>query len=297
MENKKKGLSLFVAVFICLSLVSVTVVSAYTSIPTYKNVNLTVANDDGARFDIFGNDKYNFFSSSQSSGQGLNALHITDDVNNPDGTITNTSNTSGTFYLSDTGGRGWDDDGILMIAVNGSMGSLSNLSIHINSSGYQWTPVTTGTYPAYNNTTYASSRLSETFTESDFASDVKGYNSTWKPCPSVNYAIYDGQNVTTDTNNNNTFHIIFVDLNAGIIGENTKSQSDWNSHLNDIHNQGMIKVTYSVNGLPTNSLLSFNAYAFCNSSNQGQGIRWTNSVNTAGNNSLYTSGYNVASWI
>jgi hypothetical protein len=292
MKNKKQGLSILLAVFMCLSLVSISAVSAYNPISTNKNVNLAVANDNGARFNVVGNNQYNFFSSSQGTGQGLNALHITNSIGSPDGAVVNTQNSSGTFYLSDTGGRGWDDDGILMIAVNGSMASLANLSIHISSSGYQWKPVVTGSYPAYNNTTYNASTLSETFVASDFNSNTTGYNSTWKPCPTANYALYEGQN----TSNTTEFHIIFVDLNAGIIGQGTQSQTDWTNHSADIHDNGMIKVSYSVSGLPSSSLLSFNDYAFCNSSNQGQGIRWTNSINTAGNNSASTSGWNVASW-
>lgn len=294
MKNKKQGLSILLAVFMCLSLVSISAVSAYNPISTNKNVNLAVANDNGARFDIYGNENYNFFSSSQGTGQGLNALHITDIIGRPDGTVgydtASAGSASGTFYLSDTGGRGWDDDGILMIAVNGSMESLANLTIQIGSSGYQWKPVLTGSYPAYNNTTYNASALSETFVASDFNSNTTGYNSTWKPCPTANYALYEGQN----TSNTTEFHIIFVDLNAGIIGQGTQSQTDWNNHT--ANNNGMIKVDYSVSGLPSSSLLAFNAYAFCNSSNQGQGIRWTNSINTAGNNSASTSGWNVASW-
>jgi hypothetical protein len=289
MKNKKQGLSIFLTVFICLSLASVSAVSAYNPIPTYKNVNLTVANDNGARFDIYGNDKYNFFSPTQSAGQGLNALHLTTNINDPYGSVTNVNTTSGTFYLSDTGGRGWDDDGILMIAVNGSMASLSNFAIQINSSGYQWTPVASGAYPAYNNTTYNSLAVSKTFSVSDFNSNVTGYNSTWKPCPYSDYPIYEGQNM----GNTSEFHIIFVDLYAGIIGQNTLSRSDWNNNSANVSNKGMIMVKYAISGLPQGSMVSFNGYAFCNSSNQGQGIRWTNSVNIDGNQGTGTSGYNV----
>lgn len=279
-------------VFICLIMATIGSASAYSSISTNKNVNLVVANDLGARFNINGDNTYNFFSANQNPGQGLNALHIAPDNTTSSGSVKSTNALSGTFFMSDTGGRGWDDDGILMIAVNGSMDDLSNLSITINASGYVWNPVPTGSYPAYNSTTYVST-LNETFNSSDF-SGANGYISTWKPCPTANYPLYEGQDVSQDTQNGNTFHIIFVDCKAGIIGTGTQSSSTWSGKT--AVNNGMVNVTYSVSGLPQSSLLSFNDYAFCNSSNQGQGIRWTNSVNTPGNNSASTSGWYIASW-
>lgn len=285
---RKPSLSLVLVVFFCLA-ATVGTVSAYTQISTNKNVDLTVANN--AKFDVYSNNQYNFFSANQNPGQGLNALHISSDPTNLYGDITNetyTANTPGTFYLTDTGGRGWDDDGILMIAVNGSISELSNLNITITSSGYNWTPVTTGTYPAYNATTRDG--IIQSFTASDFNSNTTGYSSTWKPCPYTNYAIYDGQNVA----NSSEFHIIFVDLHAGIIGSSTLAREDWSSA--NVINNGALEVTYTISGLPSSSMVAFDAYAFCNSSNQGQGIRWTNSVNTDGNRTTGTSGYNIASW-
>ncbi len=59
--------------------------------------------------------------------------------------LTFTTNQSGTFYFSDTGGRGWNDNGILMIAINGTIPD--NFWIHITASGYQWTPLYYTEYP------------------------------------------------------------------------------------------------------------------------------------------------------
>lgn len=292
MGKIKKSNIVIPIVFICLIMATIGSASAYSSISTNKNVNLVVANDLGVRFNINGDNTYNFFSTNQNPGQGLNALHIAPNTGTSAGTVTQTNDNSGTFFMSDTGGRGWDDDGILMIAVNGTMDSLANLSITINASGYVWTPVPTGSYPSYSNTTYLST-LNETFDASDF-NGTSGYISVWKPCPYTDYALYEGQSVSQDNQSGNTFHIIFVDCKAGIIGTNTLSSSTWSGQPNV--NNGMLNVTYSVSGLPQNSLLSFNDYAFCNSSNQGQGIRWTNSVNVLGTNSSATSGWNVASW-
>lgn len=292
MSKFKKPSTYIVAVFLCI--IAAGAVSASMTIPWYQNVNLTVANaNHTVRFQESGipTNTYNYFA-GQSAGQGLNALHISNNnSNNNYGQVTKTHNTTGTFYLSDTGGRGWDDDGILMIAVNGTNASLANLQIQISSAGYNWTPVSTGSYPAYNQTHYTQG-ISETFYGSNFFSDSYSYNSTWKPSTSANYPFYDGQNVTQDQANGNTFHMIFVDLYAGIIGPGT--QSYWKQ--TGINN-GTLQVNYTISGLPQGSLVAFDANAFCNSSNVGTGIHWTNCVNDAGNNSGgTTSGYYVASW-
>lgn len=281
-EFKKPSFSLVLVVFICIFIAAAGIVSASVQIPTYKNVNLSVANDDGVRFQgpNIPSGTYNFFSATQGQTQGYNALHIASDNNTPSGDVTNIDSTSGTFYLTDTGGRGWDDNGILMIAVNGTMPE--NFSIHITSSGYQWTPVSSG-YPSQGALTYVSGSTDETFTLTDFTSS-NGYYSTWKPATAPSYPIYEGQETYDDT-----FHIIFVDLYAGIIGEGT-------SYHESLRDNGALQVNYTISNLPSDSMVAFNAYAYCQSSNQGNGIRWTNSVNTIGNNSLSTSGWNVASW-
>ncbi len=292
---KKPSFSLVLAVVICLSLTA-GIVSAASQIETHRNVNLTVANDEGVRYQEpnIPNGTYNFFNPTQTGG--LNELHISSDSSDAMGDVTNDTATSGssigTFYLTNTGGRGWHDNGILMIAVNGTAEDLSDFSVQINSAGYQWTPVQTGTFPNYSSTNYVQG-ISETFTISDFTGN-NGYNSTWKPCYIANYPLYEGQNVTQDISNNNTFHIIFVDLYAGIIGSNTLSSQTWLGQT--VVNNGALQVNYTISNLPEDSLVAFNTYGYCQSSSQGNGIRWTNSVNNIGNNSLSTSGWNVASW-
>lgn len=289
MKFKKPSLSLVLAVFVCFSLVAAgTVSAAPISLPGYKNVNLNIAND--VKFPVAGSGVYNFFNANQGDSQGLNALHIANntDVTTNYGSVTNTNNSTGTLYLTDTGGRGWDDDGILMIAVNGTIPA--NFSITINSNGYNWTPVLTGSYPTY---TTSRDGISHTFTYTDFNNANIAYTSTWKPSTSSNYPLYDGEIVSSSS----AFSLIFVDLHAGIIGPNTLSTSSWNGNLSNVLYKGALQVNYTINNLPSNSMVTFNDYAFCNSSNQGQGIRWTNAVNQAGNNSGgVTSGYSVASW-
>jgi large repetitive protein len=255
-----------------------------TVISASNNVNLTVANDNGVRFNDYPtgtnqNNTYNYFNPTQSASQGLNALHITTNTSNSAGSVVFTNQTSGTFYLSDTGGRGWDDNGILMLAVNGTISD--NFQITIIASGYQWTPVPTGSYPTFSAITYYPVALNETFYKSDFIYGPE----TWRPCAGTNnyYPIFDGQNMT-DTNN--TFRLMFIDLYAGILGSGTLGQSSFAGQT--IYDNGMIKVQYFITGLSPGQLAAFDDYAYTVSSNQGQGIRWTNRLSASG-----SSGYAV----
>ncbi len=249
---------------------------ASTVIPSNNDVLLRISNDGNARFNDYGNNTYHFFSPGQSGTQGMNALHITTDpITAVGGQITFSESQSSVFYLTDTGGRGWDDNGILMLAVNGTIPD--SFRVNIKASGYQWTPVLTGTYPTFDDITYVPDALNETFTKDDFLYGPQ----IWRPCAAANYPIFDGQDIA-DTGN--TFSILFIDLNAGILGGGTFSQPSFSGQ--SITDNGAIRVEYSFENLPT--LAAFDAYAYTVSSNQGQGIRWTNRLSAAG-----SSGYAV----
>ncbi len=270
---QKKGFT--IAIIVIIAVFSVSIAAGMEVIPSNSDVNLTVSNDGGAWFNDNLDNTYNFFNPSQSASQGLNALHITTDASNSNGQVTISENQSGTFYLTDTGGRGWDDDCILMLAVNGTVPD--DFRVTIKASGYRWVPVPTGTYPAYDTISYIPVALQETFTKGDFLYGPQ----IWKPCPGANYPIFDGQNMG-DTSN--TFSIMFIDLNTGILGAGTLGQSGFIGQ--SISDNGAIKVEYSFENLETYAV--FNGYAYTVSSNQGQGIRWTNRVSATG-----SSGYSV----
>jgi hypothetical protein len=163
-----------------------------------------------------------------------------------------------------------------MIAVNGTVPN--NFRVHIRASGYRWTPVLTGDYPEYSTLTYFTGALDEYFTKDDFIYGPQ----IWKPCPAENYPIFDGQNMADTAN---TFSIMFIDLNAGILGPNTLSSPTYVGQ--SVVDNGSIKIEYSLENLQT--IAAFNAYAYTVSSNQGQGIRWTNRLSEV----LGSSGYTV----
>lgn len=96
------------------------------TLPSFDNIFVKVSNKDGAAFNDFGNNTY--FMKFSSSGGGLNSLHITTDPKNLDGNVTTASNTNGTFYVDYTGGRA-QDDFVLLVAVNGTIGQDFRLSL------------------------------------------------------------------------------------------------------------------------------------------------------------------------
>ncbi|MDD4254154.1 MAG: PQQ-binding-like beta-propeller repeat protein [Methanofollis sp.] len=265
----------FLLLFMIISIAPAAADSGTTVMPSNKDTLLSISNNENARFNDYGNNTYHFFNPAQSATQGLNAFHITTDASNSNGQVTFSGDQSGVFYITDTGGRGWDDDGILMLAINGTVPD--DFRVHIKASGYRWTPVLTGTYPAFENVTYVPVALDETFTKNDFLYGPQ----IWRPCAAADYPIFDGQDMT-DTGN--IFSIMFIDLNAGILGANTLSRSDFSGQ--SITDNGAIKVEYSFENLET--FAAFDGYAYTVSSNQGQGVRWTNRLSATG-----SSGYAV----
>jgi PKD repeat protein len=270
-------------VAIILLLIAVSTVSA-TAEPLSQNRHIffTVANDAGVKYDFdgsaYGTEGNNNTYYIKADGGGLNELHITADPAAPYGQVTTSENQSGTFYVSNTGGRGFDDTIIILLAVNGTVPD--DFAVHIKTSGYNWTPSSVnGQAPT--DYTYVEGAVDETFTKEDFTYGPQ----TWKPGPgaigAVGLPLYEYQDVS-DTSN--TFSLMFIDLYAG----NMKT-----SNFPDLtdEGQGAAKVEYSFENLET--FATFNAYGWCLAANQAQGISWTNRVNAAGETTIGTSSYAV----
>lgn len=241
-----------------------------------NNINLTVANDLGVKFNANGDNTYSFFKGLDNNTGGLNAIKISDD-NSTSAKVIFTNAQSGTFYISNTGGKGYSDDGILMLAINGTIPD--DFLVHITVSGYQWTPNATGK-PNASVVTYNSSTLDETFNVTDFIYGPQ----TWRNYYGPNYPIYEKQDMNSLTN---TFNIILIDLYAGMLNP---------SSYPGLINNGTIKVEYSLTNLPVSSLAAFNAYSYSLAPETGQttgGIAWTNKVNNATQSQTLTSGYYV----
>lgn len=232
---------------------------------TYNDMNLYVSNPEGVKYDVsegVSDGTYVYIPNTYFFHQvgGFNAPHISTDssTDNRYGQFTTTTNQSGTFWFTNTGGSGYFDNGILMIAVNGTIPD--DFSVHIRSSGYNWTPATPQTNnvaPSSSAVNYESGALNQTFTKEDFYYGPQ----TWRPASSQ-YPIYYGQN-TSDTSN--TFMIMFIDLRAGVLQSGTDN--------------GYMKIEYSFNNLTT--FAAMNVYVWQSASNHGTGMMMTNGFSSS----------------
>lgn len=175
-------------------------------IPAVDDVYLTLANDAGAFFDDFGDDTFHV----SWHGGGLNSLHISNSSGGY-GQVTYTHDQSGTFYVTTTGGRGYQDDIFLCVAVNGTIPD--DFRLHILADGYQWVPNPTPHQPPVPGTEhYEPVTIDEWFTKDDLIYGPQ----TWRPAAKMQYPIYPNQDVG-DTSNQ--FQMMFIDLNAGILSD------------------------------------------------------------------------------
>lgn len=256
-------------------------VGPVTAAPLWNNrhVFIGVANDagvkydwDGARYGAGNNNTYYI----KADGGGLNELHITNNHSVPYGQVTTTTDPSGTFYLSNTGGRGYDDDIILLLGVKGTIPD--DFAVRIRSSGYNWTPAPPGVYtpapPAVYN--YIDGAVNETFTKADLVYGPQ----IWKPGPGIlgcmTLPLFDGQDMGDTAN---TFRLMFIDLKVGNL---YPAKFPGVSLSND----GAARVEYEFTNLTT--FAAFNGYGWCSAANQDQGISWTNRLSETG-----ASGYTV----
>jgi len=226
-------------------------------IPGYNNIFVKVANDAGAKYNAFGNNTYNI--RFEGINRGLNALHISTDPVQNFGQVTVSEDQSSTFYATDSGGKGYEDEIIVMVAVNGTIPN--DFRLHITADGYTWTPnPLRNRAPSLDNVTYQSVSLNETFTKEDFIYGPQ----IWKPTGNeVDYPLYAGQDMSDAEN---TFHLMFVDLNTGVLRPNEA-----------LINRGAVRINYTFENLK--SFAAFSVYGYCRNSNNGDDmIAWTNAL-------------------
>jgi hypothetical protein len=195
---------------VCSALLYMTSLSVAVAVPLPNNrqIDIAVSNDNGAQNGSGPNDTYYI----DAPGGGLNQLHISTDgsIASLFGQVTtkniDTSSTSGSFYVTTTGGRGFNDSLILMFSMTGPVHDDFNLKI--KSSGYQW--IATGSAPV--NPTYVSGAVNEAFTAADFMYGPQ----TTKPGPGTlgvnSLPFYSGQNINDPATAQN---LMFIDLYLG----------------------------------------------------------------------------------
>ncbi len=249
-------------------------------LPTYRHICLDMANgafyDDSAIIGSYYDRACTPIAFEQYyhkfDGGGLNEIHLTMDLNQPLGDVYNLDNPSGTFYITDTGGKGYVDEAILLVSINAD--SLPpEFSLRIRSSGYE---IVTNSSQVITDSTYKPDALDWTFTADDFAD--YGYGpQTWKPAGVADYPLWSGQ----DVNDSSTASLLlFIDLNVASVKAGM---------ITGAENDGAAKVAYTFTGLPGTA--AFNIYGFNFYSSQGQGISWSN--DTDGSSSGGPSGLTV----
>jgi len=247
-------------------------VSATAPLPAPRHIFINVANDAGVKYNYdgarYGGPDNTYYV--KADGGGLNELHITNDQEVTFGQVTTANDLSGVFYLTNTGGRGYDNIIVLLVSVKGPIPD--DFALHIHSSGYNWTPAPPGAYsPTLSDYYHVDGAIDEVFTKSDFIYGPQ----TWKPGPGdpviPSLPLYFGQDIS---NASTQQYLMFVDLYVGNIR---------NSSLID---GGAVKVEYSFTNMTT--FASFNGYGWCSAANQDEGISWTNQVI-----GLTASGYSV----
>ena len=251
-------------------------------IPAPRHISVVVSNDDGALYDYdvatYGGPENSYYI--KADGGGLNELHLTNNPADQYGQVTTTNDLSGTFWMTNTGGRGFDDDLILLVSVQGT--TLPDVfAVNVKTSGYTWTPNPIPNAPP-TTAEYVEGVVDETFTPEDFVYGPQ----TWKPGPGSltvpSLPLYYGQDINNPATSAN---LMFVDTYTG----NLKTGNPL-----AVIDGGANKVEYTltgVNELPYGTVISFNGYGWLLNANQGQGISWTNRVSGYGS-SVYTVIYN-----
>ena len=284
-------LSCFMVLILCGS-ASATDLNNTTNITQNNHVYINVSNDNGVKYnvdyDYYLNDPtqqgYNPNGTNgtyyiKAEGGGLNQLHIcnSNSTSAMYGQITVTNTTSGTqsgvFYITTTGGRGLNDDIILLLSVKGPISD--NFNLTIVSSGYTWIISVFGATqpPLPTNPQYVVGAVNETFTKSDFQ---YGPQPT-RPAPGGWQPLYSGQ----DTSDPSTAeYLMFIDLYVGNLRSGLAQAPIDN---------GAVKVEYTLNNMYTTA--SFNAYAWTGASFQGTGINWCSPIINNANPCVVTVNY------
>ncbi|MDD5023846.1 MAG: PKD domain-containing protein, partial [Methanoregula sp.] len=238
----------------------------------YRFINLYVANDEGVKYDVpngaaGSGGTYTYVPNTywvmfRQAGGGLNPMHISGKSNTwTAADLTTTTNQSGSFFITFSGGQPSMPNAILLLAVNGTVPD--DFRVHIRSSGQDFNVGT----PSIGNqvlpaaSTFLDGAVNQTFTRSDFLYGPQ----SWRPSSSAGYPIYNGEDQADSANQ---FQLMFIDLKVGAL-QNAS-----------LPNNGMIKVEYEFTNL--SSVAVFNTYGWYMQCNHGTGIIMTNQVDLSG---------------
>jgi len=260
-------------------------VAAAALTATTNHTYISVANDAGVKFNNWDYSYYGTGGGSYSGAVGPNAYLV-----KADGSGTSTlaisgattgasvmnstahgSSGSGSFYITEGGGRGFDNDIILGVALTGPVSD--TFSMQIVSNGYTWTAAAPDTAPALPTDAVHVTGINETFGKADLAYGPQ----TLRPGTAASGGSLPVFPNTADQST--PTYLMFVDLYVGSLK---------NGYLSNLQDQGAAKVDFAFSGLDSATKIAFSAYGWVSTSAQGEGINFTNSMYGAN-----TSGYYV----
>ncbi len=291
-------ISAVVLLFVAAAVVPVAAVNENALL---KHNDLTIAvqdavkalhtNVDGTYYYIDGSqvtDAYHFIIGNNLTNGGQNAIHITSDyVNHPEGTVTFSNNPNGSFYVSDTGGRGYEDEAVLLIAVNKSVPS--NFNIHLKADGYQILDHPPSESPDSDEVSDYTDTYERDFTAADFLYNQNGVlvSQNWKPgtygsSGDVNFKLFNSENLNTEPD----YNFILADIDLGVIG-NSGSLGGNSTYRTSLYYYGNPRVIYNITpDLGTAGRVAFVPYAWVNYTTGGGGyfdkdIGWTSRADSS----------------
>ena len=255
--------SAVVLLFVALAVAPVAASNVIYTDGTYNNHTYIPMANPPIKYDsTYLGDPYYYVNLTNTTG-GLNALHIanSDAPSNAKGACY-TGSTSGEFYVTDTGGRGGQDNIVLLIAINSydeESDQIDATTVTITASGYNWTPISTGSPPE--EVVYGTSLNAQQFTSADFLeNDSVDLFQEWKFAPTDNYPIFCGQDVSLGEK----FKLIAIDTKLGTI-----NGTWWNVTQGRplLAHENATKITYTITtpeegGLAEGSIIAFNVYAY-----------------------------------
>jgi len=272
-------------VALCALFAVSSVATAGADTATTNHIYFNVANDAGVKYKNWDYSYYGNGSGAytgavgpdayliKADGGGTNELKISTVTTGGNVTsIDSTSNNpSGYFYVTNSGGRGFDNEIILALAVVPPISD--NFAVHIKSGGYTWTPAAPGSYTPPPPTDYVHiTGIDETFTKTDFIYGPQ----TGRPGTGLGGATLAIFN--SDLAMNTSAYLMFIDLNVGNIK---------NTSITGLQDDGAAKVEFSFSGLDGATKIAFNSYGWASASNQGEGINWTNAMTGSGASGYY----------
>jgi hypothetical protein len=283
MKNSKTWWMVFaIVLLLVISVVAPVAADNPWSIPagTYYNyTQIPSQNALGIDANAF-NDNLIHLTMTNGTG-GQNAVHISNSPANTTPslwgqcTALNHAGSTGTFYVTNVGGRNYQDNVILLVGMNSTnVTDYRNYQLTINASGYKWTPhyMVVNQGPFQGEPTFATTNITLKAVNFTKNSTTGFITQPWRFGPDPNYPWYCGDNTNTSVVDQ-PFNWSAIDLNMGIIS-NT-------SYWATLNNNGTVAVNYAIkSGLSPNAMVAFNVYVY--NANTSQGLNqtlWINRVN------------------